>query len=198
MKSLRQLICSREVCLLAVGFFVGLLLNGVLGLLDEPEARAQQKNASKPDAAEAVPLDAQMLNERLPDQSHAMEDAGYHFANLWFAGTQQNWPLADYYLRKTQSYLELAVKIKPVRKTSAGTEVDLKGILDAVDGGLLPKMGKAIKDKDVTGFKDAYRQTVVGCIACHTASERSYLRVQVPAAPATTIIRFDPGTNATK
>jgi len=197
MKSIKLIIGLRAGFWLGVGLVAGLLLNDGSGFLVSPQARAQQPTTSKPDAA-AVSLDAKTLNDRLPDQSHAMEDAGYHFANLWFAGDKQNWPLAAYYLRKTQSYLELAVQIKPVRKLSTGTEVDLKGILDAVDSGLIPKVDQAIQKKDVAAFKDAYRQTVEGCIACHTACERSYLRIQVPDAPAAAIISFDPYANGTK
>ena len=133
-----------------------------------------------------------MLNDRLPDQSHAMQDAGYHFENLWFAGTNQNWPLAGYYLRKTRSYLELAVQIKPVRKTSSGTEVDLKGILDAVDHGMLAQMDTAVGHHDVAGFESAYRQTVEGCNACHSACEKPYIHLQVPNVPAAAIINFVP------
>jgi hypothetical protein len=31
------------------------------------------------------------LKDRLPSQSHAMMDVGYHFSNLWFAGQGKNW-----------------------------------------------------------------------------------------------------------
>jgi hypothetical protein len=121
-----------------------------------------------------------------------MEDAGYHFENLWFAGNKQNWPLASYYLRKTRSYLELAVRIKPVRKTDAGAEVDLKGILDAVDHSMLAQVDNAIEHKDIAGFKTSYRQAVEGCNACHAACEKSYINLQVPNAPSASIINFDP------
>jgi hypothetical protein len=177
--------------LLAASFVVVLLVGGVSEFLFEPQARAQQMSAPKPSEVAAAPMDMQTLNDRLPDQSHAMQDAGYHFENLWFAGDKQNWPLASYYLRKTQSYLDLAVRIKPVRKTQAG-DVNLKGILDAVNNSLLAQVDQAITNKDVANFRTAYRQTIEGCSACHTACERSYIRLQVPNAPTTTIIHFDP------
>ena len=79
----------------------------------------------------------------VPDQSHAMKDVGYHFSNLWFAGQKQNWPLAKFYLDETRSHLRWAVRIIPVRKTKAG-DLDLKGILDAVDNTLLAQ----IRDRD--------------------------------------------------
>jgi len=177
--------------LLAVSFAAILLLGGASEFLFEPQVLAQEMPTPKPSGAAAAPMDRQTLNDRLPDQSHAMQDAGYHFENLWFAGDKQNWPLAGYYLRKTQSYLELAVRIKPVRKTQAG-DVNLKGILDAVNNGLLAQVDQAITNKDVAAFKTAYRQTIEGCNACHSACERSYIRLQVPTAPSTTIIHFDP------
>jgi hypothetical protein len=187
----KQLINFRFNVLFPTSFAAILLLGGASEFLFEPQARAQQMPAPKPSEVAAAPMDMQTLNDRLPDQSHAMQDAGYHFENLWFAGDKQNWPLASYYLRKTQSYLELAVRIKPVRKTQAG-DVNLKGILDAVNDGLLAQVDQAITNKDVANFRTAYRQTIEGCNACHSACERSYIRLQLPIAPSATIIHFDP------
>ena len=148
-------------------------------------------------AAEVAALKADM--ERLkgigPDQSHAMADVGYHFANLWFAADNQNWPLADYYLSGTRSHLRWAVRIHPVRKTKAGAEIGLKGILDAVDNSLFTEIGAAITNKDSAKFKIAYRQTIEGCYACHKACEKPFLRPQVPNAASVSILNFDP--NAT-
>jgi hypothetical protein len=188
---MKRFINFRFSVLLAASFVAVLLVGGASEFLFEPQARAQQMPAPKPSEVAAAPMDRQALNDRLPDQSHAMQDAGYHFENLWFAGDKQNWPLASYYLRKTQSYLDLAVRIKPVRKTRAG-DVNLKGILDAVNNGLLAQIDQAITNENVANFRTAYRQTSEGCNACHTACERSYIRLQVPNAPSMTIIHFDP------
>jgi hypothetical protein len=194
---MKHLINFRSGVLLVTVFGAVLLLCGTSEFLFEPQARAQEKPVSKPSAVAGAPMDSQILNDRLPDQSHEMQDAGYHFENLWFAGDKQNWPLASYYLRKTQAYLELAVQIKPVRRTAAG-DVNLKGILDAVNNTLLAQVDQAITNKDVANFKTAYRQTVEGCTACHTACEKSYLRVQVPSAPSATIINFDSAATGPK
>jgi hypothetical protein len=137
-----------------------------------------------------------MPTPRPVDQAHVMADVGYHFANLWFAVENHNWPLAQYYLGETRSHLAWAVSIHPVRKTSTGAEVDLKGILDAVDNSLLSEAAKAIESKDTPRFKIAYQQTLVGCYACHTACEKPFLRLQIPTAPAATIINFPEPTNS--
>jgi hypothetical protein len=135
------------------------------------------------------------LKGLVPDQAHAMEDVGYHFANLWFAADKRNWPLTMFYLNETRSHMRWAVRIIPVRKTSAGMDVDLKGILDAVDkapGLMLSALQTAIEEKNLTAFTNAYRQTIEGCYACHKASEKPVIRPQIPMQPPEHIINMDP------
>ena len=144
---------------------------------------------------EKLRVEVERLKGLVPDQAHAMEDVGYHFANLWFAAEQKNWPLADFYLAETRSHLRWAVRIIPVRKTRAGYNVELQGILDAVDktpGVMLSAIKTAIEQKDNAAFTNAYRQTLEGCYACHKASEKPFIRPQVPKALAEHIINLDP------
>ena len=195
MRFMKHLINFRLGVLLAAGFVAGLLLSGACVLLFEQQAHAQQKTAPKPSDGDDAQLDMQTLSGRLPDQAHAMADVGYHFANLWFAADKQNWPLANYCLGETRSHLRWAVRIHPVRKTKAGFEVDLNGILDAVDNSFLAEVGKAIENKDAASFKAAYRQTVEGCYACHKACEKPFIRLQVPNASSVSILNFDPNAN---
>lgn len=139
----------------------------------------------------AVPLDSRaQAQPSAPDQAHAMADVGYHFGNLWFAARSQNWPLAEYYLDTTQAHLRWAVAIQPSRTVKSGVQVDLNGILEAVTNTMLKAVGQAIESKDTAAFENAYRQTMAGCYACHSACEKPFLRVQIPEAPAGTIISF--------
>src|SRR4030095_4563834 len=86
------------------------------------------------------------LKGLVPDQAHAMQDVGYHFTGLWFAGRSQNWPLAQFYFGETRSHLRWAVRIIPVRKTKGG-DLELKGILDAVERSMFSEIQKAIDTK---------------------------------------------------
>jgi hypothetical protein len=195
---MKRIINSRSGVLLATGLVLGLLLSGVRQLTFEPFAsQAQAQEAPPPKALQlrSPQTESNSFEGRLPDQAHVMADVGYHFANLWFAADKQNWPLANYYLGETRSHLKWAVRIHPVRKTSAGTDVDLNGILEAVDNSFLAEVGKAITNKDVAKFKTAYHETLQGCYACHTACEKPFLRPQVPSASSVSILNFDP--NAT-
>src|SRR6266446_2530491 len=174
-----------------LGFLLGAVLQGPSGIV-ETRASAEEK----PTGALAVTnAPSATSTNNGPDQSHAMVDVGYHFANLWFAADKGNWPLAKYYLQGTRSHLYWAVRIHPVRTTSTGSEVDLNGILQAIDNSFLTEMDSAITNKDTAKFKAAYRQTLEGCYACHKACEKPFLRPQVPSTPSVSILNFDP--NAT-
>jgi hypothetical protein len=132
------------------------------------------------------------LQRLVPSQSHAMQDVGYHFTNPWFAGQKHNWPLAGFYLAETRQHLKWAVRIIPVRKTEAG-DVDLDGIREAFDTSSLAEVQQAIDAKDAARFGAAYKLALEGCYSCHKASEKPFLRLQVPARPEVQIINFDPG-----
>ena len=190
--ALRPSLAIRFSVWLAAASGAAFLLVGLSALLFAPPACAQSVPLPKSGQAAVAPVDPPTVNDRLPDQSHEMQDAAYHFENLWFAGDKQNWQLADYYLRKTRSYLALAVRIKPVRQTSAGTPVDLRIFLSAVDQGMLSQIDTAIAHQDVAGFRSAYRQSIQGCEACHTTCDRAYIRLQVPSVPSAALLNFDP------
>ena len=61
------------------------------------------------------------LEDLVPDQAHIMADVADHFANLWFAGEAENWPLADFYLNETAVAPPLGRARIPVRKDNQGT-----------------------------------------------------------------------------
>ena len=145
------------------------------------------------DSEEIAKLKAELdeLKGRLPSQSHAMMDVDYHFANLWFAGQSKNWPLAQFYLNETRSHLRWAVRIIPVRRIPGG-ELDLRGLMEAIDSTGLTEIGKAIADKNSERFTGAYRRTLEGCYTCHKASDKPYLRPRIPKQPESRIINFDP------
>lgn len=170
-----------------------LALGAGLLLLLRSQAQAPQPPRTSESTNEIAALRAEIdqLKGKVPDQSHAMKDVGYHFANLWFAGQNKNWSLARFYLDETRSHLKWAVRIIPVRKTRAG-DVDLRGILEAVDNTMLSQIQIAIEKQDPATFRQSYQETIEGCYACHKASEKPYLRLHIPDQPETRIINFAP------
>lgn len=174
---------------LAVGFGLGIVSQAVL--FSGSTAANAQTEAQTPDLRAEI----EAIKGKLPDQAHAMQDVGYHFSNLWFAGQKQHWELANFYWAETRSHLQWAVRIIPVRKDNAGVEIKLVDVLEAMENGPLKQLGEAIAAKDPKAFEKAYRFSVETCYSCHKASDKPYIRVQIPAEPETPIVNFDP--NAT-
>jgi hypothetical protein len=155
-----------------------------------PEAQAQQSMKTTEKAALVAEIET--IKGKLPDQAHAMQDVGYHFSNLWFAGRNEHWDLANFYWLEVRSHLRWAVRIIPVRKDNAGQEVDLRAILQAFENTPLKQLEEAIKAKDKSKFEKEYRFTMETCYACHKASDKPFIRLQMPTQPETPIINFDP------
>jgi hypothetical protein len=139
----------------------------------------------------ALRTEVERLKGLVPDQAHAMADVGYHFANLWFAVAQTNWPLADFYLGETRSHLLWAIRIRPVRQIQ-GVQLDLGGVLDAVDKTDLATLKASITSQDTAKFTTTYRRTLEACYGCHKVFEKPFIRPQIPNAQPEQIINPDP------
>lgn len=130
------------------------------------------------------------IESLMPDQAAAMSQLGYHFSNLWFAINEENWPLADFCLAECRSNLRWAVRIQPVRKNSKDQDVSIVAIAEAIEAGQFTTLHHFIQSRDKAASVDAYHDTMKICHACHTASEKPFLRIQIPTAPAAPIIQF--------
>jgi hypothetical protein len=150
------------------------------------------QTAKATSAAPDLKAEIEAIKAKLPDRAHAMQDVGYHFSNLWFARQKENWPLAEFYNNETRSHLRWAVRIIPKRKDLAGQEIDLEAILQAFENSPWTQLKDAISAKDTVAFDKAYRFALETCYACHKASDKPFIRVQIPAQPETPIVNFDP------
>ncbi|HZE99712.1 MAG TPA: hypothetical protein VE981_22085 [Planctomycetota bacterium] len=151
-------------------------------------------SGEQPQDGDLVSLKAELarLKGLVPDQSHAMADVGFHFTNLWFAGENANWPLAQFYSDEVRSHLRWAVRIIPKRKDAENREIDLAGILGGLETSTLKDLEAAVKAKDKDRFTAAYKAQIEGCMACHRATNKPYLRLHVPERPDAGIIEFRP------
>ena len=179
-------------------FTCGILVGGFLFSLTKrpgiPIVAAMEQTATQTTTADIAAMQADIahLKEVVPSQSHTMTDVAYQFACLWFAGKQNNWPLAGFFLNEARQHIRWTIRIRPIRKDLEGNSVDLKGIYDPVDDSVMAKLQQAIDKKDGVQFAATYRETLVQCYSCHKASGKPYLRPMVPTAPPQTIINFDP------
>jgi cytochrome c553 len=61
---------------------------------------------------------------------------------------------------------------------------------DAISNGPLADLKTAVEKQSASAFESAYRATLTACYACHTLSEKPYLRLRIPERPAAEIIEF--------
>jgi hypothetical protein len=186
---MKRIVTYREVTVLALGILVGIAL--AYGTHSFAHSGTVMAQTPAPDAA-AMQADITHLKEVLPSQSHSMTDVGFQFANLWFAGKQKNWPLADFFLNESRQHIVWTIRIRPVRKDAAGNPVDLKAIFDVISDGPLKKLTTAIQNKDEDQFTSSYKQMLNGCYGCHVASGKPFLRPVVPQTPPQSIISYAP------
>src|SRR4051812_41890967 len=184
---------KRSIVPIVAGAFAGAIMATVLLHTTGTRSYAADSAATaKPDDLAKLQAEVTRLKGMVPDQSHSMADVAYHFSNLWFAGQNENWPLAQFYSDETRSHLKWAVRIIPLRKDRDGREVDLKGILDALEQTSLKDLDQAVKAKDKTRFTAAYKQQLENCMACHRASSKEYIRLHVPERPDSSMVEFQP------
>lgn len=164
----------------------------VPALLLAASVAAGCRAASTDAGASTAPADLDRLKMLVPSQSHTMQDVGFHWTNLWFAGQQANWPLAGFYFDEARQHIQWTIQIRPIRKDPEGHDVDLQAIFQAVDSSLFAAVKIAIEQKNGAQFATAYKSSLDGCYSCHKSSGKPYLRPIVPTVPAQTIIDFSP------
>jgi hypothetical protein len=169
-----------------------LQLATVMGLCGFGLLRAQEPPAgTEPETKSIETLQAEIerLNRIVPGQAVAMTQVAYNFSNLWFAMHAENWPLAQFYFNETRVRLRWALRIQPARRLASG-ELELGPLLERLEGNQLAAVGASVEGHDLAQFEAAYRSMLDGCYGCHVASEKPYLKLRVPNAPAETLIDF--------
>jgi cytochrome c553 len=86
---------------------------------------------------------------------------------LWFAGKLLNWRLATYELDLVRSKLQEAATLSPGIQTDY-SDKPMQALQNAIDA------------KNTVSFAKAYTELTNACNACHRASGRSFISVQVP------------------
>jgi hypothetical protein len=184
--------------LFGVGVLMGLSLAGRLTSASRLLGAAPASTAPNVAVADLASLkaDVETLKQKATDQAHVMVSVAHHFTNLWFAGQHANWPLAQFYWNETRSHLRWAVRVIPVRKDDSGQDIDLQAILQALENSPLKALEDAITSQDRDLFVKAYRFTLESCYACHKAADKPFLTLQIPTAPADSLVNFDPAASS--
>jgi hypothetical protein len=118
-------------------------------------------------------LEKNLADTYKPGLGEFMSGIQMHHAKLWFAGTEGNWPLADFELG------EIRESIDDIRKyQSDRIEVKTIGMIDAP----LIAIDSAVKQKDIAAFKTSYSLLTNTCNNCHRTNNFGFNVIKVPDA----------------
>jgi hypothetical protein len=108
----------------------------------------------------------------VPALGDVMTAVQWRHIKLWFAGTRENWELADYELRQIKASLEEAVAFyRGIPVELVGATMDPIRDIDA-----------AIKAKDRGAFAQGYNALNSTCNACHVGIGRGFIVIQTPTS----------------
>ena len=132
----------------------------------------------------ATPAHAQAPNSKgyLPRLADLMNEAmQVHHTKLWFAGHANNWPLADYEVKKIkETILEIKEAIVDIQTASSQWQnVPVGEMLMALDSSL-DNLDQAVKAKNLVNFDTAYQKLTAACNACHARAGQAQLKIIEP------------------
>jgi len=106
-----------------------------------------------------------------PGLGDFMSGIQLHHAKLWFAGQNENWPLADFEVHEIQESID---DIRQFCKDR--TEVKALGMILAP----LDSVNTAIQKRNLSEFKNSFYSLTNTCNTCHKATNHGFNVVVVP------------------
>ena len=114
----------------------------------------------------------------VPGLGEFMAATQVRHANLWFAGNNENWPLAAWEVAEIREGLDDAARLHPTHDGIPVAEV-IKSIIDP----RLENLDRAIEAKSGAQFTAAFDDLSDGCNSCHAAANKPFIRIQRPTTP---------------
>lgn len=119
-------------------------------------------------------LEEKLNNSYHPGFGDLMGNIQKHHAKLWFAGTNENWRLAEFEIHEIQEALEDIQKFNADRSETQSLAI----INPAMDS-----IGAAITQKNLTLFKSSFNLLTNSCNSCHQATKHEYNVITIPTEP---------------
>ena len=109
-----------------------------------------------------------------PGFGEFMSSIQIHHNKLWFAGTNENWPLADFEIHEIMVTVDAIKKYEPEREEPKSIPM----IQPALDG-----VNAAIQNKNLQEFKNSFVVLTNTCNSCHKSVNFSFNEVKIPDNP---------------
>jgi len=133
-------------------------------------------SCSSPDKSRQLQIQTDSLSSKLhniykPGFGEFMGNVQLHHAKLWFAGTNNNWRLADYEVQEMQEALANIQKYCTDRPESQVVDV----LYPAIDS-----INNAIKNQSLQSFKSSYTLLTRTCNDCHKSTGHDFNVIITP------------------
>ncbi|PZF71630.1 hypothetical protein [Taibaiella soli] len=119
-------------------------------------------------------LQQQLDNSYKPGLGEFMSGIQVHHAKLWFAGTNNNWKLADFEINEIEESLEAAQKYCADRPEVKSIQM-ISPAMDSVKN--------AVGQQNALLFKSSYILLTNTCNNCHRATQHEFNVITIPSAP---------------
>lgn len=96
---------------------------------------------------------------------------------LYFAGSNSNWELADFYLEELEEKIEDLVKHQVVED-----EIDISSLAKEIIPPKIEAVEQSLKKQDAKLFQRSFLSLVEGCNACHVRAKHGFVQIQAPAS----------------
>ncbi|MCC5834875.1 MAG: hypothetical protein JJU20_09105 [Opitutales bacterium] len=106
---------------------------------------------------------------------------------LYFSGTAENWPLADFYLHEIEETAEAMMMANLVKN-----EQPLTPLIESMMMPVVDDLEAVVDAADAEGFLRHYDMLINACNACHANTGYGYIQMQRPERPAFSNQRFEP------
>jgi hypothetical protein len=116
-------------------------------------------------------------NAYTPSLGELMTQISARHLKLWYAGSSENWALADYELEETHEALEDLAKYHPTHKKIAGSVPD---IIASFMNPFLNQMEVAVKNQNKDEFQASYDNLTAACNNCHKANNYGFNVLERP------------------
>jgi hypothetical protein len=124
--------------------------------------------------AQVDSLQRRLSNSYIPGLGEFMSGIQVHHEKLWFAGTAQNWKLANFEIDEIREALDDIQRFCTDRPEIASIPM----ILPPMDS-----IGKAVAQQDLPRFKSAFILLTNTCNNCHRATKHEFNVIQIPTTP---------------
>lgn len=101
-------------------------------------------------------------------------------AKLWFAGQAENWNLAQYELEELE---EGFTDIKSMHRIHEKLPKPSAVMIDETMSTPIKGLRQSIAVKNISQFNLSYQLLTNACMACHTASGVTYIKLAIPTNP---------------